>query len=35
MRINVKRILRKQGGKKWTGFIWMRKENNGGLSWTR
>jgi len=33
--IILKRILRKQGRKLWTGCIWLRTGTNGGLLWTR
>jgi hypothetical protein len=28
-------MLKKQDGVVWAGFIWLRIETNGGLSWTR
>jgi hypothetical protein len=28
-------ILGKQGGKVWTGIIWLRLGTGGGLLWTR
>jgi hypothetical protein len=30
-KIILKRILEKQGGKLWTGFIWLRIETSGEL----
>jgi hypothetical protein len=30
-RITLKRKLRKQGGRVWTGFIWLKIGTDGGL----
>jgi hypothetical protein len=35
VKITLKWILAKQGGKVWTGHIWLRIEANAGLLWMR